>query len=227
MRRRRHAPLRRAVRVHHRQAGLHHVGGEGGVPEDLLGDVALRRHRARLRRRSCPAPAAGHTSSASRDIWRSSRPPPGRWCRRRARRDEPTGRQPSMRMPHSSTGRPFGMPLSPLPAIDSQASVKRQPSDGILLAVVHVAIDLDAVDLLDVVGEELGDVLIGRPVHGNAEIVAVLGLELGLVVGIGEPVVAEPVEVRELLVGQLVELAVRRGGERLADEVVDVERRDR
>jgi hypothetical protein len=31
-----------------------------------------------------------------------------------------------------------------------------------------VAIDLDAVDLLDVVGEELGDVFIGRPVHGNA-----------------------------------------------------------
>jgi hypothetical protein len=34
---------------------------------------------------------------------------------------------------------------------------------------------------------------------------------------------AEPVEVGELLVGQLVELAVRRGGERGADEVVDVE----
>src|SRR5215217_3477806 len=47
--------------------------------------------------------------------------------------DEPTGRQPSMRMPHSSTGLPFGMPLSPLPAIDSQASVKRQPSEGSFL----------------------------------------------------------------------------------------------
>src|SRR5690606_12062130 len=47
--------------------------------------------------------------------------------------EEPTGRQPSMRMPHSSTGKPFGMPLSPLPAIDSQASVKRQPRDGSFL----------------------------------------------------------------------------------------------
>ena len=78
----------------------------------------------------------------------------------------------SARMPHSSTGRPFGSPRSPLPAIDSQASVKRQPSDGILLAVVHVAIDLRAVDFLDVVGEEIGDVLIGRPVDRNAEVVA-------------------------------------------------------
>src|ERR1700719_2852989 len=47
--------------------------------------------------------------------------------------DEPTGRQPSMRMPHSSTGRPLGMPLSPLPAIDNHASVNRHPSDGSFL----------------------------------------------------------------------------------------------
>jgi hypothetical protein len=44
--------------------------------------------------------------------------------------EEPAGRQPSTRMPHSSTGTPFGMPGSPLPAIDSHASVNRQPSDG-------------------------------------------------------------------------------------------------
>src|SRR3990172_5622756 len=37
------------------------------------------------------------------------------------------------RMPHSSTGRPLGMPLSQVPAIDSQASVKRQPSEGSFL----------------------------------------------------------------------------------------------
>src|SRR3954452_5410022 len=35
--------------------------------------------------------------------------------------DEPTGRQPSIRMPHSRTGSPFGIPLSPLPAIDNHA----------------------------------------------------------------------------------------------------------
>src|SRR3954469_1605107 len=49
--------------------------------------------------------------------------------------DAPTGVHLSSatRMPHSSTGRPFGMPLSASPAIDSQASVKRQPSDGSFL----------------------------------------------------------------------------------------------
>ena len=49
-----------------------------------------------------------------------------------------------------------------------------------MLTIVHVAIDPDAIDLLDVVGEELGDVFISRPVHGNAEIVAVLRLEFFL-----------------------------------------------
>jgi len=47
----------------------------------------------------------------------------------------PCGLQPSAeaRMPHSSTGLPFGMPMSAVPAIESHASVKRQPSDGSLL----------------------------------------------------------------------------------------------
>ena len=49
---------------------------------------------------------------------------------------------------------------------------------GRALAVVHVAVDPDAVDLLHVVGEELGDVLVGRPVDRHAEVVAVLVLEL-------------------------------------------------
>jgi hypothetical protein len=88
-----------------------------------------------------------------------------------------------------------------------------------------VAVDPHAVDFLHVVGEELGDVLVGGPVHRHAEVVAVDFLELGLQVLAVEPVLAEPVEVGELLVGQLVELAVRPGGERLADEVVDVEGR--
>ena len=49
--------------------------------------------------------------------------------------DAPTGVHLSAatRMPHSSTGMPFGMPLSAEPAIDSHASVKRQPSDGSFL----------------------------------------------------------------------------------------------
>src|SRR3982751_885047 len=47
--------------------------------------------------------------------------------------DAPTGWQSSTRMPHSSTGRPLGRPLEPVPAIESQASVNRQPSDGSFL----------------------------------------------------------------------------------------------
>ena len=86
-----------------------------------------------------------------------------------------------------------------------------------------MTIDLLAVDLA--AGEELGDVLIGRPVDRNAEIVAILGLEVGLVLFVVEPVIPEPVEVGELLVGQLVELAVRGRREGLADEVIDVEHR--
>ena len=35
-----------------------------------------------------------------------------------------------MRMPHSSIGRPFGRPFELAPAIESQASVMRQPRSG-------------------------------------------------------------------------------------------------
>ena len=48
-----------AVLVDHRQALLGHGRGEGGVPEDLLGDLPLRRAPARPRRRSCRWPAGG------------------------------------------------------------------------------------------------------------------------------------------------------------------------
>src|SRR3982750_2434769 len=49
--------------------------------------------------------------------------------------DAPTGVHLSAptRMPHSSTGMPLGIPTSAEPAIDSHASVKRQPSDGSFL----------------------------------------------------------------------------------------------
>ena len=56
--------------------------GKRGVPEDLLGDTPCPAP-ARPRRRSCPAPPAGHISSASRCTCRARRPPPGRWRRRR------------------------------------------------------------------------------------------------------------------------------------------------
>jgi hypothetical protein len=46
--------------------------------------------------------------------------------------DEPAGLQEpaSMRMPHSSIGTPFGTPWVPVPAMESQASVMRQPRSG-------------------------------------------------------------------------------------------------
>ena len=77
--------------------------------------------------------------------------------------------------------------------------------------------------VLHIVGEEGGDVFIGTPVQGHAERVAVLGLELVLQVLAIEEVGTEPVQVCELLVGQLVELAIRRGGEAGADEVLQVQ----
>ena len=75
-----------------------------------------------------------------------------------------------------------------------QPSVGETPAKrGVLFAVVHVTIDFDAADFLDVVGEEICDVFVGRPVHRHAEIIAVFGFELGLDVGIGEPIVPEPI----------------------------------
>src|SRR3981081_912888 len=83
----------------------------------------------------------------------------------------------------------------------------RQPRVGeapaerwILLAVVHVAIDFFTVNFLHVVGEEIGDVLIGRPVDGNAEFIAVFLLESSFQFRLLEPVVTEPIEVCELLI---------------------------
>ena len=88
-----------------------------------------------------------------------------------------------------------------------------------------MAIDFHTVDFLHVFGEELRDVLIGRPVHRHAEVIAVFGLEFFLQVSAVKPVLAEPVEVGELLVGQLIELAIGAGGELGADEVGEVETR--
>ena len=73
------------------------------------------------------------------------------------------------------------------------------------------------------VGEEFGDILIGGPVHRNAKVIAIGRLEIFLVLGIVEPVIAEPVKVRELLAGKLIQLAIGGGGELRADEIVDVQ----
>jgi hypothetical protein len=70
--------------------------------------------------------------------------------------------------------------------------------------------------------EELGNVLIGRPVNRHSKLIAVLCLELFLQLGLVKPILAEPVQIGELLVGQLIELAVRAGGEFGAHEVCKV-----
>ena len=88
-----------------------------------------------------------------------------------------------------------------------------------------MAVDFLAVDFLDCVGEEVGDVLVRRPVDGHAEVVAKLGLERRLELRLLEPVVAEPVEVGELLVRQLIELPVGECRKRQADEIVEIEAR--
>ncbi len=72
-----------------------------------------------------------------------------------------------------------------------------------------------------------GDVLVRGPVHRHAQLVAVLLLEALLQLRRAEPVLPEPVQVGELLVGQLVHLPVRRRDEALAHEVVDVQRGQR
>ena len=104
--------------------------------------------------------------------------------RRRACMLEPTGRNFPLRMPHSSTGSPFGEPLSLLPAIDNQVSCQPNYESSLMSLVKKVS-----------------DILIGRPVDGRRE--RILGLERR----IGEPARSGTREIGELLVRQLVEVA--------------------
>ena len=73
--------------------------------------------------------------------------------------------------------------------------------------------------------EELCNIFIGRPVDWHTQVITVLLFEVSLVLIIGEPVVAEPVQIGELLIWKLVQLAIRTCGEFLANEVVDIKRR--
>ena len=209
-----------------RQAGFGHVGGKRGVPEDLLRDLALRRNGTRF--------AEGHAGGLLRreffhpvDVL-GERIDGGGTVGGAATRDGGAQRIAAIR-------RHADAPLVDRLAVrdaDVGRAGHRQPGVGeapaqgrILLAVVHVPVDRLAIDGLDVIREELRDVLIGAPVQGHAQVVAVLGLELVLQVLAGEQIGAEPVEVGELLVGQLIELAVGGSGEARADEVLQVETR--
>ena len=229
MRAGRHPPEQVALVVHDVVAfGLRtdEAGAERRVPEDLLGDVALVERRQRLvevvaggsRRRILAQPLVplGDGIDGCRAVGLAAAAGLGAdgVAGARLHADAPLVDRDAVRLALGADAR------------HRQPGVRHSPAEvGGALAVVHVAVDADAVDLLDVVGEEVGDVLVGRPVDRHAEVVAVLLLEAGLEVGVVEPVLAEPVEVHELLVGQLVEIAVRTGGEAPAHEVVEVERR--
>ena len=88
-----------------------------------------------------------------------------------------------------------------------------------------MAVDPGAVDSLDMNREEFGNVFVSRPVNRHAEIVTVLSFKLLSQVRTIEPVLAKPVQVGELLVRQLVKFTIGTGGERFANEIVDVEHR--
>ena len=225
VRRRGHPPFRRTVGIEDRETFLDHVGGEGGVPEHLLGDLALRRDRTGLRE--------GHALGCGRrellepvDVFGDGIDRGGAVGVATARNAGADGTRGVVNADAPFIdGEAVGMAVC-LVAIagHGEPRVGEAPAERrVLLAVVHVAVDGLAVD--HAAGEEFGDVFVGGPVDRDAEVVAVLRLEVGLVLRVGEPVIAEPVEVCELLVGQLVELAVGRGGEARADEIRDVERR--
>ena len=182
VRRRRHPPQRLAVVVDGVVAVAlrrHHRRGEGGVPEDLLGDVALAERRQRLvevvvgsaRRRVFPQPLVPLGDGIDRGRAVGLAAARHRGARRVAgtllHADAPLVDRTAVRQTRRAG------------AGHRQPRVGHAPAEiGRALAVVHVAIDADAVDFLHVVGEEFGDVLIGRPVDRHAEVVAVLGLEL-------------------------------------------------
>ena len=196
--------------------------GEGAVPEDLLGDVALSRHRAGFeevhaggfRRRVFlqPLDELGQGIHGRRTIGVATAADRGADRYAVLGADAPFVDRSAIRKPAIAV------------AGHREPGVGEAPAQRrVLLAVVHVAIDFLAINFLHGVGEEVGDVFVGRPIDRHAEFVAELGLECGLELGLLEPVVAEPVEVRELLVRQLVELAVGERAEGKPDEVVEVE----
>ena len=88
-----------------------------------------------------------------------------------------------------------------------------------------MAIDGLAVDGFHIVGEEFGDVFVGAPIKRHTQVVAELGLEFVFDFFALEQVGTEPVQVGELLVGQLVKLLVRSGSETGADEVFQIQTR--
>ena len=80
-----------------------------------------------------------------------------------------------------------------------------------------------AINRLHIVGEKFSDVLVGTPVERHTEVVAEFRLELFLQIFACEQIGPKPVKVGELLIRQLVELAIGRRSEARPDEVLQVE----
>src|SRR5262249_45838696 len=158
VRRRRHPPERHAVVVDRVVASTlrrNHVGSEGRVPEDLLGDIALGERRQRL--------VEVEVGGARGRIFAEPLVP----LRDRIDRCRAVGAAAAR---HRSADRVAGTLLhADAPFVDGatvgysdiRLAGHRQPRIGHApaevrgaLAVVHVAVNADAVDLLHVVGEE-------------------------------------------------------------------------
>jgi len=156
--------------------GFDHRLGKGRVPEDLLSNLALGRHRTGFAKKSYQCFFWCYFSSV--DILGQSIDSSRRIDRTAGQTDAPCG-VPIRR--HTDAPLVNGMhsviPLSAEPAIDNQASVKAPARDD-LLAIVHVTINRLTVDRLHVVGEKLCDVFIGAPVKRHAEVIAILALNL-------------------------------------------------
>ena len=81
------------------------------------------------------------------------------------------------------------------------------------------------IDFFDNFSEELCNILVSRPVDRHTQLVAIDFLEFLLEIRPLKPVVAEPVEVGELLIRKLIEFSIRTGGEGFAHEIVNIEGR--
>src|SRR5207245_2110919 len=177
VRRGRHPPQRHALVVDGVVAlllGGDHAGGERGVPEDLLSDVALGERRQRL------------VEVVVGGAWRGVLAQPfvplaDRIHRSRSVRLATSGHGGARRI-----ARALLHPDAPLvdrsaigQALGARAS-HREPGVGHAptqirraLAVVHVAVHAHPIDVLHVHGEELRDVFIGGPVERDDQLVAV------------------------------------------------------
>ncbi len=218
-----HAPFGGAVFVD-RRARLDHVRGEGRIPEDLLGHMPLGQHR-QIGVEIHPQRARGGVLAQPLHVFAQGvlgGRAVGRTAAFHAGAHRLAAVDPNAPFVHRDavgnalvTGAGHGEPGVRKPP----AQVRR------FFAVVVVAVDGLAVNFTDMLAEEFGNVLVGGPVDRYTQLVAVDLLEFLLEVRPVEPVVAEPVEVGELLVRQLVELAVRPGREGLAHEVVHIQGR--